>query len=95
MYAPWRSPFYQSQNQLHIDFMFSAIITSIAIIKITSRIIIKQKSESTHFLAEDSTVTRFNPDFAIATSALRAATPQLVAASGVNPAEGGLRQDLH
>jgi transposase-like protein len=37
----------------------------------------------------------FNPDFAIAKSALRAATPQLVAASGVNPAEGGLRQDLH
>jgi hypothetical protein len=37
----------------------------------------------------------FNPDFAIAKSALRAATPQLVAADGVNPAEGGLRQNLH
>jgi hypothetical protein len=36
-----------------------------------------------------------NPDFAIAKSALRAATPQLVAADRVNPAEGGLRQDLH
>jgi len=36
-----------------------------------------------------------NPDFAIAKSALRAATPRLGGAGGVNPAIGGLRKNLH
>jgi hypothetical protein len=57
-----------------------------------SRHLLKFKAEVFVFKAEKS---QLNPDFAIAKSALRAATPQLVAASGVNPAEGGLRQDLH